>query len=119
VWHGVAFHDHVLSVCIFGLAAWAFPVVSSYVLEVVGEPAVSQADAGYPVAESSGEEALRACVVGCLRGVCVWWVWSFVKILQGVLLDVCVYCAFCRSCWLGCVLNEREDIIEYSIDLEV
>ena len=41
VWHGVAFHDHMLSVCVFGLAPWAFPVVSSYTLEVVREPAMS------------------------------------------------------------------------------
>jgi len=71
------------------------------------------------VAESSREEALRTCVAWSLGWVCVWWVWSFVEILQGVLLDICVYCGFCRSCRLGRVLNEWEDIIEYPIDLEV
>jgi len=41
VWHGVAFHDHMLLVCVFGPAPWAFPVVSSYMLEVVRKPAMS------------------------------------------------------------------------------
>jgi len=49
----------------------------------------------------------------------VWRVWSFVEILQGVLLDIRLYCWFCRSCRLGCILNEWEDVVEYSIDLEV
>jgi len=72
VWHGVAFHDEVLSVCIVGTAPRALPVVSSYAFEVLGEPPMSQADAGYPVAESSGEEALYACIVWCPRWVGVW-----------------------------------------------
>jgi len=80
---------------------------------------MSQADAGYPVAESSGEKALRACIVWCPGWVGVWGVRSLVEILQVVLLDVRTYCWFCWSYWLSCVLNEWEDIVEYSIDLEV
>jgi len=49
-----------------------------------------------------------------VRRVC-----SSVEILQGLLLDVCGYSVFCRSCWLACILNEWEDTVEYSIDLEV
>jgi len=41
VWHGIILHEHLLLVCIFGLAPWAFPIVSSYALEVVWEPAMS------------------------------------------------------------------------------
>jgi len=119
VWHGVAFHDQVLSVCIVGTVLRALPVMWSYAFEVLEEPAISQADAGYPVAEFSGEEALRACVVWCPKWVGVWRVWSFVEIPQGVLLDVRAYCWFCRSCQLVCVLNEWEDVVEYSIDLEM
>jgi len=119
VWNGIAFYDQVLSVCIICAAPRALPVVSPYAFEVLGEPAISQANAGYPVAESSGEEALHAWIVWCPRWVGVWWVWSFVEILQGVLLDVCAYCWLCRSCRLGCVLNEWEDVVEYSIDLEM
>jgi len=71
------------------------------------------------VAESLGEEALRACIVWCPRWVSVWRVWSFVEILHVVLLDVRAYCCFCQSCRLGRVLNEWEDVVEYSINLEV
>ena len=96
MWPGVAFYDQVLSVCIIGTAPWALPVMSSYVLEVLGDPSMSQVDAGYPVAESSGEEALRACIVWCSGWVGVRGVWSSLEILQGVLLDVRAYCWFCR-----------------------
>ena len=65
VWHGVVPHDQVLSVCIIGTAPQALPIVSSYAFEVLGEPAMSQANAGYPVAEFSMEEALRAYIVWC------------------------------------------------------
>ena len=119
MWHGVTFHDHVLSVHVFGPTPWAFPIVLPYTFEVVWEPAMSQVDTGYPVAESSREEAFRACVVWCLRCVGVWGVWSSVEILQGVLLDESSYCGFRRSGWLFCVLNEWGDIVEYSINLEV
>jgi len=49
----------------------------------------------------------------------VWRVWSFVEILQGVLLDIRTYWWFCQSCRLSHVLNKWDDIVEYSIDLEV
>jgi len=49
----------------------------------------------------------------------VWGVWSLVEILQGLLLDERSPCRFRRSSWLFCILNEWEDIVEYSIDLEV
>jgi len=62
MWHGIAFHDQVLSVCVIGTAPRAFSIVSSYALEVLWELAMSQGDAGYPVAESSGEEAFPACI---------------------------------------------------------
>ena len=94
MWHGITFHDHVVSVRVFGLTLWAFPIVSPYTFEVMWELAVSQADAGYPVAESSREEAFRACVVWCPRWVGVWGVWSSVEILQHVLLDESSYSGF-------------------------
>jgi len=90
--HGIALHDQVLSVCVIGAAPRTLFVVSSYALQVMGEPAMSQADAGYPVAESSGQEALRACIVWCLGWVSVWGVRSLVEILQSVLLDVRAHC---------------------------
>jgi len=68
-WHGIAFHDQVLSVYVIGTVLRALPVVSPYAFEVMGELAMAQADAGYPVAESLGEEALRACIVWCPRWV--------------------------------------------------
>ena len=77
------------------------------------------ADAGYPVAESSGEETFRACVVWCPGWVGVLGIWSSVEILQGVLLDERWYCGFRGSSWLFCIFNEWEDIVEYSVDLEV
>ena len=80
---------------------------------------MSQADTEYPVAESSREVALRACVVWSLGWVCVWWIWSLVKVLQGVLLDERSYCSLRRPYWLVGVLNEWEDIAACSIDLEV
>ena len=49
----------------------------------------------------------------------MWWVWPFVEVLQGILLDIRPYCKFYQLCQLGCVLNEWEDIVVYSIDLEV
>ena len=71
------------------------------------------------MAESSGEEALRTCVAWYLGWVHVCWVWPFVEIVQGVLLDVRAYCGFCQSCRQGRVLNERKNIGEYCIDLWV
>jgi len=109
----------MLLVCIFGPILWAFSVLSFYALEVMGEPAMSQSVDGYPVAESSGEEAFRTCIGWCTRWVTVWEVWSSVEILQSILLDECSYCGFQASSWLFYVLNECEDIVEYSIDLEV
>jgi len=45
---------------------------------------MSQAEAGYPVADSSREDARCACIVWCHRWVGVWGVCSFVEIRQGV-----------------------------------
>jgi len=71
------------------------------------------------VAESSWEEALRACVVWCPGWVCLWGVCFSVEILLGVLLDERSYCGFRGSSWLFCILNEWENMVEYSVDFEV
>ena len=65
MWHSVALHDQVLSVCVVGMAPRVRSIVSAQVFEVLWEPAMSESDTGYPVEESSREMALCACVAWC------------------------------------------------------
>jgi len=69
------------------------------------------------VAESAGEEALHASVLWCPWWVGVGWVWSVVEVLQCVLLDESLYCGLRWSCGFVGVLNEWQDVVEYSVNL--